>query len=186
MGTVSLLRQACQRAINTLVKRYAEIAKASGNAEKRERMTVEGFRAVKAKYSDVLTKLGPDGKIDLDRFRRDLAAGRINTTIDTKQQPKHMLTPEWKNQVKQAINSGEKPKSRLAKGIDPQEIVARYAGTGEPRVHNGNHCVDEFLTLPQIAGVTFDAKVGKFIPTHRIQIKYTNAGVHILPVLERT
>ena len=67
---------------------------------RRERMTVEGFRAVKAKYSDVLTKLGTDGKIDLDRFRRDLAAGRINTTIDTKQQPKHMLTPEWKNQVK--------------------------------------------------------------------------------------
>ena len=57
--------------------------------------------------------------------------------------------------------------------------------TGEPRVYKGNHCVDEFITLPHIAGVTFDAKVGKFIPTHRIQIKYTNAGVHILPVLER-
>lgn len=179
------LRQQCQRNINALVRRYAEIAKASGNAEKRQRMTVEGFRAVKAKYSDALTKLGPDGKIDLDRFQRDLAAGRINTTIDTKQQPKHMLTPEWKNQVKQAIKSGGKPKSRLAKGIDPQEIVAQYAGTGEPRVYKGNHCVDEFITLPQIAGVTFDAKVGKFIPTHRIQIKYTNAGVHILPVLER-
>lgn len=180
-----VLRQSCQRNINALVRRYAEIAKASGNAEKRQRMTVEGVRAVKVKYSDVLTKLGPDGKIDLDRFQRDLAAGRINTTIDTKQQPKHMLTPEWKNQVKQAIKSGGKPKSRLAKGIDPQEIVAQYAGTGAPRVYKGNHCVDEFITLPQIAGVTFDAKVGKFIPTHRIQIKYTNAGVHILPVLER-
>ena len=41
------LRQQCQRNINALVRRYAEIAKASGNAEKRQRMTVEGFRPVK-------------------------------------------------------------------------------------------------------------------------------------------
>lgn len=41
------LRQTCQRNINALVRRYAAVAKASGNAEKRQRMTVEGFRAVK-------------------------------------------------------------------------------------------------------------------------------------------
>ena len=41
------LRQECQRNINALVRQYAAIAKASGNAEKRQRMTVEGFRAVK-------------------------------------------------------------------------------------------------------------------------------------------
>ena len=41
------LRQECQRNINALVRRYAAIAQASGNAEKRERMTVEGFRMVK-------------------------------------------------------------------------------------------------------------------------------------------
>ena len=41
------LRQECQRKINALVRQYAAVAKASGNAEKRQRMTVEGFRAVK-------------------------------------------------------------------------------------------------------------------------------------------
>ena len=45
------LRQTRQRNINALVTRYAAIAKASGNAEKRQRMTVEGFRAVKVKPS---------------------------------------------------------------------------------------------------------------------------------------
>jgi len=183
-----VLRQDCQRNINALVKRYAEVAKASGAAEKRQRMTVEGFRAVKVKpeYSDVLTKWGADGKIDLDRFQKDLAAGRVNTAIDPKQQPKHMLTSDWKNQVKQALRNGGKPKSRLAKGLDPQEIVSKYGGTGEMRVYKGNHCVDEFVTIPDNAGVTFDAKTGKFVKTHRIQIKYTNNGVHVLPVLERT
>ena len=52
------LRKDCQRNINALVRRYAEIAKASGNAEKRQRMTVEGFRAVKVldkpKKSDIM------------------------------------------------------------------------------------------------------------------------------------
>ena len=41
------LRIECQQNINALVRRYAAIAKASGNAEKRQRMTVEGFRMVK-------------------------------------------------------------------------------------------------------------------------------------------
>lgn len=41
------LRQECQRNINALVRKYAEIAKVSGNAEKRQRMTVEGFKPVK-------------------------------------------------------------------------------------------------------------------------------------------
>ena len=43
------LRQQCQLNINALVRKYAEIARASGNAEKRQRMTVEGFKAVKVK-----------------------------------------------------------------------------------------------------------------------------------------
>lgn len=42
-----VLRQQCQLNINALVRKYAEIAKASGNAEKRQRMTVEGFKPVK-------------------------------------------------------------------------------------------------------------------------------------------
>lgn len=41
------LRKECQQKINALVKQYAAVAKASGNDEKRQRMTVEGFRAVK-------------------------------------------------------------------------------------------------------------------------------------------
>ena len=181
------LRVDCQLRINHLSGLYKQVTDASGLTPRRERMTVEGFRRAKVpEYSDVLTKFGKDGKIDLDRFQKDLAAGRVNTSIDMKQQPKHMLTPEWKNQVKQAIQSGGKPKSKLAKGINPQDIVSQYSGTGTMRVYKGNHCVDEFVTLPMAAGVTFDAKVGKYVSTHRIQIKYTNNGVHVLPVLERT
>lgn len=142
-----------------------------------------------AKKKDIsinwLTAVGKDGKIDLQVFSQALASGQVNTTIDTKQQVKHQLTPQWKNQVKQAIQNNGKPKSRLRNSVNPQDIVDKFGGKGTMRVFKGNYCVDEFVTLPFIAGVTFDKKVGKYIPTRRVQIKYTKTGTHVIPVLEK-
>lgn len=42
------LRKHCQQKINVLVRQYAAVAKASGNPEDRQRMTVAGFRMVRA------------------------------------------------------------------------------------------------------------------------------------------
>lgn len=42
------LRKQCQQKINALVRQYAAVAKASGNREDRQRMTVAGFRMVRA------------------------------------------------------------------------------------------------------------------------------------------
>lgn len=70
------LRQQCQRNINALVRKYAEIAKASGNAEKRQRMTIEGFRAVKVQENPgkVLTSGSENGKMEseLGKFKKNL------------------------------------------------------------------------------------------------------------------
>lgn len=41
------LRQECQRKINALVRKYAEVAKAANLAQRKDRMRVEGFRRVK-------------------------------------------------------------------------------------------------------------------------------------------
>ena len=43
------LRQDCQRNINDLARKYAEVAKAAGLAQRKDRMRVEGFRRVKLK-----------------------------------------------------------------------------------------------------------------------------------------
>lgn len=61
------LRQQCQQNINALVRRYAAIAKASGNTEKRQRMAVEGFRPVKVSPNDG-GGLTSDGKSDMMRL----------------------------------------------------------------------------------------------------------------------
>lgn len=79
------------------------------------------------------------------------------------------------------------PKSRLAKGLDPQELISKYAGTGKDYNYQGNNKYpDEFITLPFVVGRTFDNSTGKYIETHRVQIKYNETkGVHIFPVKEK-
>lgn len=133
-----------------------------------------------------LTKKDEDGKIDLNNFRKAFQNGYVNINIEKSQQQKHQNTKAWKNQVKQAMNSDGKqtPKSILLRSVDPQKIVEKYGGTGIVSTSNKNMCVDEYVTLPYIVGKTFDRAHGKYINTHRVQIKYTKNGTHVFPVKE--
>ena len=95
----------------------------------------------------------------------------------------------WKNIVKQALKPGGKgtPRSRLAKGLDPQDLINKYAGTGKDYQFIGNNKYpDEYITLPFTVGVTYNKKTGKYEKTNRVQIKYDEKnGAHIFPILER-
>ena len=121
-----------------------------------------------------------------EEFRKSLKLGRFNTTIEVNKQKKHQLTPEWRNQVKQAVKSNgrQTPKSRLDKNIDPQEIVNKYGGTGRISFSGDQKTVNEFITLSEDVGVTFDRKFNKYVKTKAIQIKYTEKGIHIFPTVE--
>ena len=105
-----------------------------------ERSQVYGFdRSVSAKasatYRKALTLGNGDATIGLkvQQFKKDLADGKINTSVDTQNQRNHVNGKAWKNQVKQAVQPGNHsvPKSRLSKGLDPQELINKYAGTGK-------------------------------------------------------
>lgn len=174
-----------------------EFCNATHQDRDRFREQVLGFshsqaqRAVWANKKDSLinwlTTVDEDGKIDIENFKNALKKGYVNTIIEQSQQQKHQSSKAWKNQVKQAMQSGGKqtPKSRLFNSIDPQEIVDKYGGTGVLRSKKNNHCVDEFITLPFEVGVTFDVSQKKYIRTHKVQIKYVKNGTHIFPVIER-
>ena len=71
--------------------------------------------------------------LKVQQFKKDLADGKINTSVDTQNQRNHVNGKAWKNQVKQAVHPGNHsvPKSRLSKGLDPQELINKYAGTGK-------------------------------------------------------
>ncbi len=160
-----------------------------------ERTQVYGFGksvAQKARWKaqKVLTLGNGNATIGLkiQQFKDDLHNGKINISVDNKSQPKHIVGKGWRNQVKQAIASGKGvPRSRLAKGLAPQELVDKYAGKGDSYTFRANQKYpDEYITLPFIAGRTYNRKTGKYESTHRIQIKYDeNKGAHVFPILER-
>ena len=67
----------------------------------------------------------------------------------------------------------------LAKVLDPQDLINKYAGTGNYYEFRG-------ITLPFEVGRTYNKKTGKYEATNRVQIKYDeNKGAHIFPVLMR-
>ena len=160
-----------------------------------ERAQVYGFdRSVAAKsyakYKKILTLGNGDVKIGLkvNSFRNALADGKVNTSVDATNQPKHVNGKVWKNQVKQAVQSGGKitPRSLLANGLDPQDLINKYSGKGDGYNFRPNQKYpDEFITLPFVVGRTFDSSTGRYIETHRLQIKYNeNKGTHVFPVKE--
>lgn len=175
---------------------YEKFSSAAGLLTQKERTQAYRFdRNISAKastaYRNVLTLGNGNVTIGLKvlQFKKDLADGKINTSVDKTNQQKHVNGKAWKNQVKQALKPGCKgtPRSRLAKGLDPQELIDKYAGTGKNYQYFGsNKYPDEYITLPFTVGVTYNRKTGKYEKTNRVQIKYNEKkGAHIFPISER-
>ena len=126
------------------------------------------------------------------KFIDDLRNGKVNISVDWENQNKHTISPEWKNNARQQIKKlkngefrAQSPKSRLYGEIDPEELIKKYCGTGMLAFNNNSDIVDEFVSADYPIGITFDRKVGKYVKTKRLQIRYQKSGVHIFPVLER-
>ncbi len=127
-----------------------------------------------------------------EQFRSDLKSGKINTSLDVKNQKKHIISPEWKNIAKQQvkkINDGDakaaSPKSRLFKDVTPEKLFKEYSGKGTLRLQKNSSIVDEFVTADYPVGITFDRKLQKYVRTRRFQIRYQDGGYHLFPVLEK-
>ncbi len=142
----------------------------------------------------MLTNSGEGGIMDIDenerQFRNKLYNGLVNTTIEHRAQLNHTLSPEWRNSVKQALKAiaegkKQKPKSRLFRQFDPQLLATAFCGKGELEYRNGSDSFDEFVELSFDVGVTYDSKIGKYVPTNILQIKYGKNGVHVFPTIRK-
>ena len=127
-----------------------------------------------------------------EQFRSDLKSGKINTSLDVKNQKKHVISPEWKNNVKQQmkkLHDGDtkaaSPKSRLFKDVTPENLFKEYSGKGTLRLQKNSSTVDEFVTADYPVGITFDRKLQKYVKTRRFQIRYQDGGYHLFPVSEK-
>ena len=133
------------------------------------------------------------GKIDTEVFRKSLQKGYVKTKVEKNKQIKHTYNKQWKNQVKQAVQSfsnpdpkkRQTPRSVLRKDIDPQEIVDKYGGTGRLSLSDDGKTMNEYIELPEVIGKTFDKKIGRYVDTKTIQIKYSKGGTHVIPTIRK-
>ena len=133
------------------------------------------------------------GKIDTEVFRKSLQKGYVKTKVEKNKQIKHTYNKQWKNQVKQAVQSfsnpdpkkRQTPRSVLRKDIDPQEIVDKYGGTGRLSLSDDGKTMNEYIKLPEVIGKTFDKKIGRYVDTKTIQIKYSKGGTHVIPTIRK-
>lgn len=134
------------------------------------------------------------GKIDTEVFRKSLQKGYVKTKVEKNKQIKHTYNKQWKNQVKQAVQSfsnpdpkkRQTPRSVLRKDIDPQEIVDKYGGTGRLSLSDDGKTMNEYIELPEVIGKTFDKKIGRYVDTKTVQIKYSKGGTHVIPTIRKS
>lgn len=182
------LRQQCQRDINALVKRYGAISRASGVAERRQRMTVEGFRSVSTGNAPSASGNSPlppsagltsgtrKGIMTPERIelQRRILSGDLPTKINEGDQRKHILEP----------GEATKPNGRSYFTISRQEIeeIARtrlLSGT----VRRGRDGVQlrEYLDMGKTIGI--DGRTGDY--TSLLVIVYSKSGIHLFPTIDR-
>ena len=150
---------------------------------------------VKKPEPNALTNFLNDDKITdkEEEFKKRVRAGEFSTEVEPKKQQNHLYGKPWKNQVKQAIKSlsdpnsknPQAPKSVLSPKYDPQELIDKYSGTGTIEFSNDGKTVNEYIVLKRTVGRTYDKKIGKYIRTKKIQIKYCDNGTHVFPIVER-
>lgn len=188
---------------------YEDFCKAADSYTQYERTYVAGYdRRLAGKTGAVtrkqrefdkakmrLTDSGNGGIINTaertKQFLENLNNGKINTSLDVNNQKKHILSPEWKNNVKQQMRKfkagdvkAASPKSRLFPDIAPEDLFKQYSGTGKIKFQNKCSTVDEFVTADFPVGITFDRKQLKYVRTRRFQIRYQDGGYHLFPVSE--
>ena len=189
---------------------YEDFAKAADSYTQYERTYVAGYdRRLAGKTGAVTRKQREFEKAQIrlteeknraiieqekrkEQFRSDLKSGKINTSLDVKNQKKHIISPEWKNNVRQQIKKlhdgdtkAASPKSRLFKDVTPEKLFKEYSGKGTLRLQKNSTTVDEFVTADYPVGITFDRKLQKYVRTRRFQIRYQDGGYHLFPVSEK-
>ena len=71
----------------------------------------------------------------------------------------------------------------LNKGVNPQELVNKYAGSGRQanNIAVGNPGSKEIVAADRVIGKYYDRVNGKYVDTKNFTIVYSKKGVHIYP-----
>ena len=111
------------------------------------------------------------------KLQQEIRSGAYNLKING-QQNKHIL----------GHHDYIEGRSYLLDGINPQDLVYKYAGTGEIRRNrNGDwHRNQEKITVDDFIGVNIDIETGQLGYTRTFNIIYSKEkGTHVVPIYDQ-
>lgn len=166
----------CPANVNTSVYRYSK-SKASKKVWANKKAQ---------KRANILYDLGSD-KLNLDIYLKDKKLRKdirndFNLNINQGRQDKHI---QFTNNYKQELAQG-RYKSYLLKGVDPQDLINKYAGTGIfQRSRKGKWKNKELISGDEFIGVNIDNITNELKYTNKFYIHYSKKeGTHIIPTLK--
>ena len=181
--------QTDQIKLQRLRQEYARFSKAAGLRTQNERAEVAGFswkqtgeadKAYKklAKVANSMYDIGSEEQ-NVKAYLRDLPIRKEiqshpeRLIINPEKQDRHMKGEEGYISGRSYIT---------VSGDELQEIVNRYAGTGEiQRSEDGMFINKEIITLDRTIGVSINKKTLQETPTNRAYIHYSKSGTHVVP-----
>lgn len=159
--------------------------------DKKKLQDFEEFKKNYLKAAESVENSGKSGIIEekIKAFKQDLADGKIRTTISPQKQARHVWgSKEFEAYAEKLAKTNDRP-AYLAEGLtnkELHELVKNKLGMGIIEMKKDGS-FQEFFSVEQIVGYCYNKAQGKYVPTKRVQVKYSprDGNIHIIPVKER-
>ena len=106
-------------------------------------------------------------------IRQYICSDEVSKTVNPEKQSRHIIG-----------SAGYiKGRSYLLPGVDAQELVDKYHGTGKIRLNRaGDAWINkELVVADRDIGVSINHRTGEETVTNRFTIHYSNTGTHVVP-----
>ena len=111
-----------------------------------------------------------------NEIRQYIKSDEVSKTINPEKQSRHIASSDGYIQGR----------SYLLEGIDVQELVDKYHGTGEIRFTKAGEWIGkEFIVVEENIGVDVNPVTDTRTITNRFLIHYSKTGTHIVPAKRR-
>lgn len=127
--------------------------------------------------------------LKIKEFSDKLRSGNIRTTISPQKQSRHIYgSKEYLAYVDRLSSRGDFP-AYIREDVSVKDLhglVRDKLGTGIIEIKSDNS-VQEFFDCDDTIGYYYDKTAGKYVPTKRVQVKYSigDGNIHIIPVKEK-
>lgn len=136
------LAETAQRKINELAKRYKELSEKSGLSVQKDRMSVSGYRKIKAETTDINYS---NDEIQYNKYKEVLGETNLPKNLDSFRDLKYNKTDEWNN-LKKSYRTVKEFDEKLWTDEFKAKAKQLYFEFKKDGIEFSSHAVSRFLS----------------------------------------